>query len=163
MTVLQWTEGEQIAIDAERNIIQISSRKRDQFAYELQETTLGRTIIFVSILKLSSSQALPILAVSMSDAPKPSSKYAIQALQKMGIEVNMMTGDGKITALAIAKQVGIRPEGVWAGMSPKGKATMVIMMVTLASSPFSDIKPTRTRSCYRRECDDDSELQSHDS
>lgn len=43
----------------------------------------------------------------------------------MGIEVNMMTGDGKITALAIAKQVGIRPEGVWAGMSPKGKATMV--------------------------------------
>ncbi|KAF7356590.1 Copper P-type ATPase [Mycena venus] len=93
--------------------------------YEHQETTLGRTIIFVSILKLSSSQPLPILAVSLSDAPKPSSKYAIRALQKMGIEVNMMTGDGKTTALAIAKQVGIRPDGVWAGMSPKGKATMV--------------------------------------
>jgi Cu+-exporting ATPase len=94
-------------------------------SYELQETTLGRTIIFVSLLKLSSSQPLPILAVSLSDAPKPSSKYAIRALQKMGIEVNMMTGDGKTTALAIAKQVGIPPEGVWAGMSPKGKATMV--------------------------------------
>ncbi|KAJ7612484.1 Cu-transporting P-type ATPase [Mycena polygramma] len=93
--------------------------------YEHQETTLGRTIIFVSILRLSSSQPLPILAVSLSDAPKASSKYAIRALQKMGIEVNMMTGDGKTTALAIAKQVGIRPEGVWAGMSPKGKATMV--------------------------------------
>ncbi|KAJ7155392.1 Cu-transporting P-type ATPase [Mycena crocata] len=93
--------------------------------YELQETTLGRTIIFVSLLKFSSSQPLPILAVSLSDAPKPSSKYAIRALQKMGIEVNMMTGDGKTTALAIAKQVGIRPEGVWAGMSPQGKATMV--------------------------------------
>ncbi|KAJ7180675.1 Cu-transporting P-type ATPase [Mycena filopes] len=77
------------------------------------------------LLKLSSSQPLPILAVSLSDAPKPSSKYAIRALQNMGIEVNMMTGDGKTTALAIAKQVGIRPEGVWAGMSPKGKATMV--------------------------------------
>ncbi|KAJ7760558.1 Cu-transporting P-type ATPase [Mycena metata] len=93
--------------------------------YEQQETTLGRTIIFVSLLKLSSSQPLPILAVSLSDAPKPSSKYAIRALQKMGIEVNMMTGDGMTTALAIAKQVGIPPEGVWAGMSPKGKATMV--------------------------------------
>ncbi|KAJ7765481.1 Cu-transporting P-type ATPase [Mycena maculata] len=93
--------------------------------YETQETTLGRTIIYVSIITLSSSQPLPILAVSMSDAPKPSSKYAIRALQKMGIEVNMMTGDGKTTALAIAKQVGIRPEGVWAEMSPKGKATMV--------------------------------------
>ncbi|KAJ7066629.1 Cu-transporting P-type ATPase [Mycena amicta] len=93
--------------------------------YEHQETTLGRTIIFVSLLKLSSSNPLPILAISLSDAPKPSSKYAIRALQKMGIEVNMMTGDGKTTALAIAKQVGIKPEGVWAGMSPKGKATMV--------------------------------------
>jgi len=93
--------------------------------YEHQETTLGRTIIFVSLLKPSSSQPIPILAVSLSDAPKPSSKYAIRALQKMGIEVNMMTGDGKRTALAIAKQVGIPPEGVWAGMSPKGKATMV--------------------------------------
>jgi Cu+-exporting ATPase len=43
----------------------------------------------------------------------------------MGIEVNMMTGDGKATALAIAKQVGIKPEGVWASMSPKGKASLV--------------------------------------
>ncbi|KAK6992186.1 copper p-type ATPase [Favolaschia claudopus] len=93
--------------------------------FEHQETTLGRTVIFVSMLRMSSSQPLPILAVSLSDAPKPSSKYAIRALQKMGIEVNMMTGDSKTTALAIAKQVGIPPEGVWAGMSPKGKATMV--------------------------------------
>ncbi|KAF7370595.1 Copper P-type ATPase [Mycena sanguinolenta] len=93
--------------------------------YETQETTLGRTIIYVSLLKLSSSRPMPILAVSLSDAPKPSSKYAVRALQKMGIEVNMMTGDGKATGLAIAKQVGIPPEGVWAGMSPKGKATMV--------------------------------------
>lgn len=94
--------------------------------YETQETTLGRTIIYVSILKpASSSRPLPILAVSLSDAPKPSSRYAIKALQDMGIEVNMMTGDGEATALAIAKQVGIPPEGVWASMSPKGKASMI--------------------------------------
>lgn len=93
--------------------------------FEAQETQLGRTIIFVSILKPSAAHPLPILAVALSDAPKPSSKYAIRAMQSMGIEVNMMTGDGKATALAIAKQVGIRPEGVWASMSPKGKATLV--------------------------------------
>ncbi|KAF7309775.1 Copper P-type ATPase [Mycena indigotica] len=78
-------------------------------SYEQQETTLGRTIIFVSLLRPSSSNPLPLLAVSLSDAPKPSSKHAIRALQKMGIEVNMMTGD----------------DGVWADMSPKGKATLV--------------------------------------
>jgi len=48
----------------------------------------------------------------------------------MGIEVNMMTGDGRATALAIAKQVGIKPEGVWAGMSPKGKASLVTELIS---------------------------------
>jgi Cu+-exporting ATPase len=115
--------------------------------YEKQETTLGRTIIFVSLLKLSSSQPLPILAVSLSDAPKPSSKYAIRALQRMGIEVNMMTGDGKTTALAIAKQVGIRPEGVWAGMSPKGKATMVTELMEKYGEGVAMVRLFRSSAC----------------
>ncbi|KAF8074887.1 Cu-transporting P-type ATPase [Lyophyllum atratum] len=98
--------------------------------YETQETKLGRTIIFVSVLpKPNSALPLPVLAVSLADAPKPSSRYAIKALHAMGIEVNMMTGDGKATALAIAKQVGIRPEGVWAAMTPGGKAKMVTELI----------------------------------
>ncbi|RDB20848.1 putative copper-transporting ATPase HMA5 [Hypsizygus marmoreus] len=98
--------------------------------YEEQETKIGRTIIFVSLLPhATASLPLPILAVSLSDSPKPSSRYAIKALHAMGIEVNMMTGDGKATALAIAKQVGIRPEGVWAGMSPGGKASMITELI----------------------------------
>ena len=63
--------------------------------------------------------------MSLQDAPKASSAHAIRALQNMGIEVSMMTGDGEITAQAIAKQVGIKPEGVWSSMSPKGKAAVV--------------------------------------
>ncbi|KAF9441577.1 Cu-transporting P-type ATPase [Macrolepiota fuliginosa MF-IS2] len=105
-------------------------------AYEVQETKLGRTVIYVSILPSTSSSSngktkhqsnfpKPILAVSLSDAPKPSSKYAIRALENMGVEVCMMTGDGKATAYAIAHQVGIRPENVYAEMSPKGKAAKV--------------------------------------
>lgn len=94
--------------------------------YEMQETRLGRTVIYVSILPPSSmTTPLPILAVSLSDAPKPSSRYAIKALHDMGIEVNMMTGDSKATALAIAAQVGIWPDGVWAEMSPSGKAAKI--------------------------------------
>ncbi|KAH7923971.1 heavy metal translocatin [Leucogyrophana mollusca] len=93
-------------------------------SYEAQESKSGRTIIYVS-LSSSSSTPVPILAVSLSDAPKPSSAQAVKALQAMGIEVNMMTGDGMSTALSVAKQVGIKPEGVWANMSPKGKASLV--------------------------------------
>ncbi|KAG6813155.1 hypothetical protein H0H92_013561 [Tricholoma furcatifolium] len=99
-------------------------------SYQNQETELGRTVIFVSILpKATSALPLPILGISLADAPKPSSKQAIKALLAMGIEVNMMTGDGKATALAIAKQVGIRPEGVWAEMSPGGKAALVSELI----------------------------------
>jgi Cu+-exporting ATPase len=53
----------------------------------------------------------------------------VKALENMGIEVNMMTGDGKETAVAVAMQVGIRPEGVWANMSPKGKASMITELI----------------------------------
>ncbi|KAA1469123.1 copper P-type ATPase CtaA [Dentipellis sp. KUC8613] len=91
--------------------------------FEQEEAAKGRTIIYAAIA--SGSRRLPALAFSLSDAPKPSSAQAIRALQDMGIEVNMMTGDGKDTALAVAKQVGIPPEGVWASMSPKGKASVV--------------------------------------
>jgi Cu+-exporting ATPase len=94
-------------------------------SYEAEETKFGRTIIFVSFLTPWSMNPQVLLAVSLSDVPKPSSRLAVLALEKMGIEVNMMTGDGKAAAIAIAKQVGIRPEGVWADMSPMGKAAMV--------------------------------------
>ncbi|EJD07313.1 copper P-type ATPase CtaA [Fomitiporia mediterranea MF3/22] len=96
-----------------------------------REEEQGRTVIFVSLAssasaaQKSSAHARPILAMSLSDVPKASSARAIKALHDMGIEVNMMTGDGRTTAIAIAKEVGINPEGVWARMSPKGKAKVV--------------------------------------
>jgi len=94
--------------------------------YEQQESKLGRTVIYISIAApKKADRPQVILAVSLADAPKPSSRHAIRALENMGIEVNMMTGDSKTTALAVARQVGIRPEGIWAAMSPKGKAAMI--------------------------------------
>jgi Cu+-exporting ATPase len=92
--------------------------------FQFSESQRGRTLIYVAIAS-SALRPLPVLAISLSDAPKRSSARAIRALQDMGIEVNMLTGDGRATALVIAQQVGIKPEGVWADMSPKGKAAIV--------------------------------------
>ena len=92
--------------------------------FEARESPMARTVVYVSMGR-GSSFPVPILALSLSDAPKPSSAQAIWALRTMGIEVGMVTGDGMNTALAVAKQVGIRPEDVWANMSPKGKASLV--------------------------------------
>ncbi|KAI9435334.1 heavy metal translocatin [Lactarius indigo] len=92
--------------------------------FEAREARKGRTLIYVAIASSVSSMSA-VLALSLADAPRRSSARAIRALQDMGIEVNLMTGDGRETALVVARQVGIAPEGVWAGMSPKDKAAVV--------------------------------------
>lgn len=48
--------------------------------------------------------------VSMSDPPRPESIEAVANAEKAGIRTVMITGDHKITAVAIAKQIGIFKE-----------------------------------------------------
>ena len=46
--------------------------------------------------------------LGIADAIKPSSAQAVRTLQRMGLEVAMLTGDNPQTAAAIAQEVGIR-------------------------------------------------------
>jgi Cu+-exporting ATPase len=59
------------------------------------------------------------------DPMKPEAPSAISALQKMGVDVWMCTGDHKITAHAVARQLGIPTENVVAGVKPEDKADLV--------------------------------------
>ena len=107
--------------------------------YELSEANRGRTVINVAISS-STSRPLPVLVISLSDAPKPSSARAIRALQDMGIEVNLLTGDARETAVVVAQQVGIKPDDVWAGMSPKGKAVVVTELIEKEGSSVAMVR-----------------------
>jgi Cu+-exporting ATPase len=77
-------------------------------------TAGGKTSILVAI----DGRIAGILAVA--DPVKPESGSAIAALKRMGLEVVMMTGDNRLTAEAVARQVGI--EKVIAEVLPNGKA-----------------------------------------
>jgi Cu+-exporting ATPase len=57
---------------------------------------------------------------AIADALKPSSASAVQQLQRLGLEVIMLTGDNPQTGRAIADQVGITR--VMAGVRPDQKA-----------------------------------------
>ncbi|WP_010296051.1 heavy metal translocating P-type ATPase [Clostridium senegalense] len=77
----------------------------------------GKTPMFIAI----NSELKGIIAVA--DTVKKSSKEAIEKLHSMGIEVAMLTGDNKITASAIAKEVGL--DVVVSDVLPNEKASVI--------------------------------------
>ncbi|MBW4550946.1 MAG: cadmium-translocating P-type ATPase [Aphanocapsa sp. GSE-SYN-MK-11-07L] len=78
---------------------------------------LGKTVIWLAI----NGRVEAIIGIA--DAVKPSSADAIRALQKMGLEVVMLTGDNQRTANVIAREVGIKR--VLAEVRPDQKAATI--------------------------------------
>lgn len=63
--------------------------------------------------------------IAIADTVKPTSTAAIKELQDLGVEVYMMTGDNTRTARAVAKEVGISEDNVFAEVLPEHKADQV--------------------------------------
>ncbi len=80
----------------------------------------GKTPMFIT----ESSKLVGIIAVA--DTVKKSSPAAIKALQKLGLEVVMLTGDNRRTAEAIARTVGV--DRVVAEVLPDEKAAEIIKL-----------------------------------
>jgi Cu2+-exporting ATPase len=82
--------------------------KRDAMSAE------GRTVVVVAVDGRASA------VIGISDAPRPTAKAAIQALQEQGVDVLMLTGDNRATAERIAHELGIGE--VMAEVLPADKA-----------------------------------------
>ncbi|MBD2078483.1 heavy metal translocating P-type ATPase [Leptolyngbya sp. FACHB-17] len=82
-----------------------------------QLEALGKTVIWIAV----NGKAEAIMGIA--DAVKPSSVAAIRALQKLGLEVVMLTGDNRRTADVIAREVKI--QRVFAEVRPDQKAATV--------------------------------------
>jgi Cu+-exporting ATPase len=80
---------------------------------------VGHIVVFVTI------DGLPAGLISVTDPIKPSAKAAVAELNRQNIQVVMMTGDNRTTALGVAKQLGIEADAVIAGVMPQDKAAKI--------------------------------------
>ena len=128
--------------DREPCEVRVGSRRMfDSIAPELEEAAaaaeaLGNTAVFagrtpvvsntqssigaqISVRTPASAEAV----VVVRDAMKPSSRAAVAALKKLGLEVVLLTGDNERSARAVAAEVGI--DRVYAEVLPGEKADVV--------------------------------------
>lgn len=77
----------------------------------------GKTVV------VAAWQSEAILLLVIADAIKPTTKEAVEKLKRLGIDLYMVTGDNRNTALSIAQEVGI--DHVLAEVLPHEKANEV--------------------------------------
>ncbi|MEO1272699.1 MAG: heavy metal translocating P-type ATPase [Myxococcota bacterium] len=77
----------------------------------------GWALIYVAL------DSEPVAVLGLADKPRPSSRDAVAALKKLGVEVTMLTGDSEAAAQAIARELGIG--SVIAQVRPDDKARVV--------------------------------------
>jgi len=78
---------------------------------------VGRTCVFVAV------QGKAVGALCLADAPRESSREAIETLKSMGLKVAMISGDREETARVVARELGV--QRVLAEVLPDQKATEI--------------------------------------
>ena len=77
----------------------------------------GKTVVYVLI------DGKPAAAIALADMVRPESRQAVAALRGLGIRCLMLTGDNKLVAERVAREVGI--EEYFAEVPPQRKASIV--------------------------------------
>ena len=84
---------------------------------------MGGTIGFMSI----ENQGV-VCAYCVADAPRPEAAQVLKELEGMGINVTMLTGDKKETALLIGKKIGLAERNIKSELLPEEKLALVSEM-----------------------------------
>jgi P-type Cu+ transporter len=109
--------GKLVKIGTQRWMRELGINTETLEEYQQTWEAAGKTVIFMAV----DGGIEGIMGIA--DALKPSSANAVKILQKLGLEVVMLTGDNRQTAAAIAQEVGI--QRVFAEVRPDQKAAMI--------------------------------------
>lgn len=92
-----------------------------------QARSEGLTTVAVA-RAIGTKDPLPVGLTALADSPKPESAQAIAELHELGLEPVLLTGDAPEVAQAIASSVGIKPENVFAGVTPERKSEVIAQL-----------------------------------
>ena len=109
--------GKRVAVGNETLLRELGIDPAPLRAEHERLTAAGRTAIFVAV----DSSLAGLVAVA--DPVRASSKQAIAAFRKLGLEVTMLSGDHPRTAEAVGRETGI--ERVRGGLLPADKVTAI--------------------------------------
>jgi Cu+-exporting ATPase len=112
-------DGAQIVVGSRRllaergvDVVSLDGAAADQQAN-------GATVVFVAV------DGAPAGVVAIADPVKAESAEAVRGLRDAGLDVWLLTGDARVTAEAVARQVGIPAERVIAEVLPGDKDAVI--------------------------------------
>jgi Cu+-exporting ATPase len=94
-------DGRSVRVGADRYMDELGIDRAGAGARVERLSKDGKSAVYAA----ADGRLIAVLAVA--DPPKPSSRETVSMLLSLGINVGMLTGDGRATAEAIARQVGI--------------------------------------------------------
>ena len=103
----------------------------------------GQIAVYVSVGNTSSQSRRVVGVFGIVDPIKKESRSTVAALQKMGVEVWLCTGDHELTARAVAHEIGIHDDNICAGVTPEGKADLVTRLQRRHRLPTRGIRRLR--------------------
>lgn len=124
-----------VQIGTQRWLMELGIETRGLQTEKERLESLGKTVILIAV----DGQLQGLMGIS--DALKPSSVQAVRALQRLGLDVVMLTGDNQQTAKAIAQEVSI--QNVIAEVRPDQKAAVI---ASIQSGTLGKSSSTRTQS-----------------
>jgi len=110
-----------VSLQYKGKMVPMTNKRREEFL-ELNHTYASQGLRVLAIAqkvlvgastsqKVMESKLIFLGLVAMRDPPEPSAYGAVKECQEAGIKVVMITGDNKVTATAIATELGIFEEG----------------------------------------------------
>ena len=97
--------------------------------HQMLEQARSEGLTTVAVARaIGTKDPLPVGLIALADSPKPESAQAIAELHELGLEPTLLTGDAPEVAQAIASSVGIKPENVYAGVTPERKSEVIAQL-----------------------------------